>query len=45
MIGVVAIGAGFNAKNVITYPNEFKKEEMVKDFVLRKGTLRNHFTS
>ena len=45
VIGVVAIGAGFITKNVIIYPTECKKEEMVKDFVLPKGTLRNHFIS
>ena len=40
VIGIVAIGAGFTARNVISYPTECIKEEMVKDFVLPKGTLR-----
>ena len=35
-IGLVAIGEGFIAKNVISYPTECMKEEMVKDFVLPK---------
>ena len=43
VIAVVAIGAGFTAKNVISYPTECMKEEMVKDFVLPKETARNHF--
>ena len=40
LIGVVSIGAGFTAKNVISYPTECMKEEMVKDFILPKGNLR-----
>ncbi len=33
VIGVVAIGAGFTAKNVISYPTECMSEEVAKDFV------------
>ena len=40
LIGLVAIGGGFTAKNVLSYPTECSKEEMVKDFVLPIGTLR-----
>ena len=32
VIGVVAIGAGFTAKNVISYPTEWMSEEVVQDF-------------
>ena len=32
VIGVVAIGAGFSAKNIISYPTECMQEEIVKDF-------------
>tara|TARA_Y100001968_G_scaffold247471_1_gene231925 strand:- start:408 stop:590 length:183 start_codon:yes stop_codon:yes gene_type:complete len=45
VIGVVAIGAGVTAKNIISYPTECMKEEMVIDFVLPKETSRNHFIS
>ena len=45
VIGVVAISAGFTAKNVISYPTECIKEEMAKDFVLLKATARNKFIS
>ena len=41
MIGVVAIGAGFTAKNVISYPTECMSEEVVQDFVTPVGTTRN----
>ena len=41
VIGVVAIGAGFTAKNVISYPTECISEEVVKDFVTPEGTTRN----
>ena len=41
MIGVVAIGAGFTAKNVISYPTECMSEEVVKDVVAPEGTTRN----
>ena len=40
LIGVVVIGAGFAAMNLMSYQTECMKEEMVKDFVLPKGTLR-----
>ena len=43
VIGVVAIGAGFTAKNVISYPTECMSEEVVQDFVTPKGT-RSNFT-
>tara|TARA_B100000700_G_C14679281_1_gene684564 strand:+ start:62 stop:244 length:183 start_codon:yes stop_codon:yes gene_type:complete len=43
VIGLVSIGAGFTAKNVISYPSECVKEEMVKNFVLPKETFRSHF--
>tara|TARA_B100001996_G_C18537309_1_gene545486 strand:+ start:130 stop:312 length:183 start_codon:yes stop_codon:yes gene_type:complete len=45
MVGVIAIGAGFTAKNVISYSTECMKEEMVNEFVLPVRTLRDHFTS
>tara|TARA_Y100001968_G_scaffold302783_1_gene316388 strand:- start:123 stop:305 length:183 start_codon:yes stop_codon:yes gene_type:complete len=45
VIGVVAIGAGFTAKNVISYPTECMKEEMVRDFVSPNKTLRNQSIS
>ena len=38
VIGVVAIGAGFTAKNVISYPTECISEEVVQDFFAPKGT-------
>jgi len=41
VIGVVAIGAGFTAKNVISYPTECMNEEVVQDFVTPKGTTSN----
>ena len=41
VIGVVAIGAGFTAKNVISYPTECMSEEVVLDFVTPKGTASN----
>ena len=41
VIGVVAIGAGFTAKNVISYPTECMSEEVVQDFVAPKGTTSN----
>ena len=41
VIGVVAIGAGFTAKNVISYPTECMSEEVVQDFVKPEGTKRN----
>jgi len=41
VIGVVAIGAGFTAKNVISYPTECMNEEVVQDFVTPKGTTNN----
>ena len=41
VIGVGAIGAGFTAKNVISYPTECMSEEVVKDFVTPKRTTSN----
>ena len=41
VIGLVAIGAGFTAKNVITYPTECMTEEVVQDFVRPEGNTRN----
>jgi len=41
LIGVVAIGAGFTAKNVISYPTECMSEEVVQDIVTPKGTIRD----
>ena len=41
MIGVVAIGAGFTAKNVISYPAEWMSEEVVQDFFTPKGNTGN----
>ena len=40
MIGVVAIGAGFTAKNVISYPTECMSEEVVVDSVTPKENRR-----
>jgi len=40
VIGVIAIGTGFTAKNVISYPTECMNEEVVHEFVLPKGTRR-----
>ena len=40
LIGVVAIGAGFTVKNVISYPTEFLREE-VGNFVIPKGTTKD----
>ena len=34
VIGVVAVSAGLTAKNVISYPTECMKEELVRGFVL-----------
>ena len=45
LIGIVGIGAGFTAKNVIPYPTECMNEEMVIDSVLPKATAMNKFTS
>tara|TARA_B100000214_G_scaffold323160_1_gene259452 strand:- start:89 stop:271 length:183 start_codon:yes stop_codon:yes gene_type:complete len=41
VIGVIAIGAGFIAKNVISYPTELKSEEVVQDFVTPEGRTGN----
>ncbi len=41
VIGVVAIGAGFTAKNVISYPTECMSEEVVQEFASPKGITRN----
>ena len=41
VIGVVAIGAGFTAKNVISYPTECMSEEVVQDFGTPNGTTSN----
>tara|TARA_B100001029_G_scaffold172327_1_gene169988 strand:- start:555 stop:737 length:183 start_codon:yes stop_codon:yes gene_type:complete len=41
VIGVVAIGAGFTAKNVISYPTECIKEEVVQNFTSLEETVRN----
>ena len=41
VIGVVAIGAGFTAKNVISYPTECMSEEVVQNSVTPEGTTRN----
>ncbi len=34
MIGVVLIGAAFTARNVISYPTDCLKEDMVENFGL-----------
>ena len=44
LIGIVAIGAGLTAKNVISYPTECMNEEMAIDFVFPKATAMNKFT-
>ncbi len=41
VIGVVAIGAGFTAKNMISYPTECMSEKVVQDFITHKGTTSN----
>ena len=41
VIGVVAIGAGFTAKNVISYPTECMSEEVVQDVVKPEGAIRD----
>ena len=41
VIGVVAISAGFTAKNVISYPTECIREEVVEDFLSPKGSTWN----
>ena len=41
VIGVVAIGAGLTANNVISYPTECMREEVVQDFVTPKGNKGN----
>ena len=41
VIGVVAIGAGFTANNVISYPTECMSEEVVQDLVTPKGNTGN----
>ncbi len=38
LIGVFAIGAGFTAKNVISFPPECISEEVVREFVIPKRT-------
>ena len=42
VIGVVAIGAGFTAKNVISYPTECIREEVLQDFVTSEGTTEKY---
>ena len=41
LIGVVAIGAGFSAKNVISYPIECTRQDVVQELVSPKGTTRD----
>ena len=41
VIGVVAIGAGVTAKNVISYPTECMSKEVVQDFVTPERTTIN----
>ena len=43
VIGLVAIGAGFSANNLISFPTECMNEEMVKVFSLPKEIARNKF--
>ena len=46
VIGVIAIGAGFTAKNVISYPTECMTEEVVHEFLSPKESTRiSPFTS
>ena len=40
MIAIVAISAGFTAKNVISYPTECISEEVVQDFVSHERSTR-----
>ena len=41
IIGIIAISSGFIAKNVISYPTECMREEVVQDFVLHKRTIKD----
>ena len=41
VIGLVAIGSGFTAKNVISFPTEFLSQKVVQDFDTPNGTSGN----
>ena len=41
VIGLVAIGVGFTAKNVISFPTECMREEMAHEFASPNGTTKN----
>jgi len=41
VMGVIAISAGFTAKNVIYYPTECMREEVAQEFVSPDGTASN----
>ena len=43
VIGVGAIGLGFTAKNVFSYPTKCMSEEVVHDFV-RPEAIKSNFT-
>ena len=45
LIGLVAISAGFTAKNVISYPTECIQEKIVKEFVSPNETFKNYLIS
>ncbi len=45
VIVAAAIGTGFIANNVISYPTECMKEEMVNDFVAPNETFRHNSIS
>ena len=42
VIVVIAIGAGFTAKNVISLPSDCMKDQFVKDFFLPKQAATNY---
>ena len=41
IIGVVGVGAGLTAKNVISYPTEWMKEELVRGVAIRNEIEKN----
>tara|TARA_Y100001968_G_C19015478_1_gene552611 strand:- start:6 stop:188 length:183 start_codon:yes stop_codon:yes gene_type:complete len=45
VIGLVAIGAGLTANNVISYPTECIKKEIISDLFTPDGIARNYFIS
>ena len=41
LIGLVAIVAGFTARNVISYPTECLSDEVVQEFLTPVGVMEN----